>query len=78
MVPGLTVSAGGGMGAVDPSALVSVGEEPPGMVRPVASVMTNCMLVKQLPLVMTSKCPPLVSTGTPSSDTTLGNGTETV
>jgi hypothetical protein len=59
---GLTVIAAGGGAAVFPGSLVSSGDEPPGMVRPVASVIAYCMLTKHEPFVVAVKPPPLVST----------------
>ena len=79
-VAGLIVRAGdtGGVAAAFPTSLVSNGDEPPGMVRPVASVIANCMLTKQAPLVVAVKLPPLTRTTLFESDTTPGKVAATV
>ena len=61
-----------GGGAVVPGQLVRQHAEtsPPGIMRPVASLIANCMLTKHAPLVVAVKLPPFVVTGTPESDTT--------
>jgi hypothetical protein len=60
IAPGVTVSADEAEPAAWwPSWFVTVGYEPVGMVRPVASVMTYVRLMKQLPLVVVVNAPPL-------------------
>src|SRR5207249_2206354 len=78
VVAGLTANALAGGAAVLPTSLVSNGDEPPGMVRPVASVIANCMLIKHAPLVVAVKLPPLTRTTLFESDTTPGKVAATV
>ena len=77
---GVATSAvgGGGAGAFVPTWLVTVGYAPPGIVRPVASVITYVRLMKQAPLVVVVNAPPLFCTGTPPSVTVCGKLTATL
>ncbi len=76
---GLTVNVvAGGVPLALPNWFVSNGDAPPGMVRPVASVIAYCMLTKQAPFVVAVKLPPLMATRFVESDTTPGNVAATV
>jgi hypothetical protein len=76
---GLTVSVvDGGVPLALPTSFVNNGDDPPGMVRPVASVIANCILVKHAPFVVAVKLPPFAGTKFVLSETTPGNVAATV
>ena len=65
--------------AVVPTTFDQRRRAPPGMVRPVASVIANCMRVKHEPLVIDVEMTAVVvHRRLPASETALGNGVETV